>query len=86
MAYAVYQSGICIFGVGATREDAVNDARHWVDKETNLDDLPRRANFHGDMVLAECTDELLAKVKADGGRIRFIENGDGSIRLPSTDD
>lgn len=40
--YALIQSGYCVFGVGATREECLIDASHWLEADENGAFTPER--------------------------------------------
>ena len=64
--YLVIQKGYAIFGTGATAEQAVKDAKEWIDKDSYLHSwevsdftvIYENAS-DGEFVLVEATDELL---------------------------
>lgn len=73
MPYAIHQLGYAIFGVGMTEEEAINNAKEWVDNPEKLEDeikAPYDAT-HGDMVLEEITDRLFHSVNKYGGTICY---------------
>ena len=63
--YLVIQKGYALFGKGHTKEEAVEDMREWIDKDSALQDWTAsdfESSYHsandGDMVLVELTKEL----------------------------
>ena len=71
MQIAIAQDGYAFFGVGPNLNAAIQDAREWVDRDTELDadTLPRdssgRVN-HGDFCWTTVSDELAKEIKTDG--------------------
>lgn len=66
MKYAVH-NGQAIYGVGESPTEAWKDAVIWAGSDPE------------GLVLLECSDELYAQVKADGGAIDYLEEN-GSLR------
>ena len=63
--YLVIQKGYALFGKGHTKEEAVEDMREWIEKDSRLQDWTAsdfESSYHsandGDMVLVELTKEL----------------------------
>lgn len=86
MPYAVIQDGYAVFGTGNTKEEAINDARQWVDNPDALDDLKDRPSNVGAFYITDCTEALVAEVEKHGGNIRLATKRDGTACLPSEDD
>ena len=79
--YAVYQSGFCVYGVGTTPNEAIDDALEWVDFER--DELVEpHSSVYGDVCLGECSEAFSDYVQQHGGDIPFSEQ-DGILRLES---
>lgn len=71
--YAVIQHGTAIYGIGYTRNSAIEDSRQWVDNPDEIQDEIvdyYNANY-GDMICIECSEALAWKVKDIGGAIDF---------------
>ena len=65
MIYVVIQKGHAIFGTGQTKQEAVEDMKEWINKDSDLqdstpDDFDTSYNsaHDGQMVLVELTEEL----------------------------
>lgn len=64
--YFIIQKGYAIFGSGATKEEAVQDFKQWIDADDkkqnwSVSDFETcySAAFDGQMVLIEATEEIL---------------------------
>lgn len=67
-SFCVIQKGYAIFGIGDTEEEAIKDAKVWLERdEEDLKDLPSYpvANI-GELTIIPCTDELFGFIQ-DGG-------------------
>lgn len=58
MKYAVIQIGYGHFGIGDTIEAAKNDAREWLDRDTDIESIPigRAGLNHGDLCVIDEND------------------------------
>lgn len=81
MPFAVVQHGYAVFGLGATKAEAIEDARRWVDNPDEIDDLPSRPDVDGDLYIAECTEALAVSVERKGGQIAHTLRHDGIVCL-----
>ena len=63
--FAFIQSGYCVFGVGYTEQQAISDARNWLESPQGV---------QGGMTLHEVRD-LLSSDRVDGG-FRVISSDD----------
>ena len=79
--YAIVQKGYAIFGIGATRDEAIDDAREWLEEPFG-DDIPNHTGVIGDMFCARCTQALADAVRNRGGAIAWSEKSDGILCLP----
>jgi len=77
--YAVIQLGYPVFGVGTSEEEAIADAKQWVDGDLELTD--ERSAVDGDMVLVECTKALHNEVQENGGDVEYEALGNGLFGL-----
>ena len=64
--YLIIQKGYAIFGSGATKEEAVQDFKQWIDADDEKQDWSAldfetcyNSAFDGQMVLIEATKEIL---------------------------
>lgn len=77
--YAVIQFGYCIFGVGATEQDALEDALQWLEEYETVESLkkdlrPLRNAVHGDLgLLSDQDEEFSTYMKID--KICTYDNG-----------
>ncbi len=68
--FALYQSGHAIFGVGSTKEAAIQDAIEWMDGDT-VESVGERlaesanTNVDGGLYCQPCTAALMAEVKSE---------------------
>ena len=78
--YLVIQKGYVLFGTGHTKEEALEDMREWINKDSELQDWTptdfescyNSAN-DGQMVLVEATKELVEDYDVDlGGEQMFM--------------
>jgi hypothetical protein len=84
MAYAVYQAGQAIWGVGDTRAEAQEDAARWLDTGTVpviLNAPPPSREAAGTLYLRECSDALAAHVQEHGGEVAYSVGADGVLYL-----
>jgi len=79
--FAVYQDGFAIFGIGATEDAAINDAKQWVDEPDNLkSEIESAKGFHGDMKIIRISNEVKLAVENHGGNIGIICDDNGIYR------
>ena len=89
--YAVFQVGYSIYGVGETFEEAIADARPWMDPELDgagwearvqvMGREAPRGVLHGQLCARPCTARLVAEVQEYGGDCRYTINEDGYLDL-----
>ena len=91
--YALIQIGHCIMGVGASEQDARDDAAQWMDggeeeaeKVENFSSTQamRHSCNDGDLAIVPCTLALFEKVQTSG--TCTFEEKDGVICLPEEAD
>ena len=76
--YVVIQKGVCIFGTGKTKEEAVADAKEWLDRDApeqdwDVEDFPSYCESdHGDLVLVPATPDLVLRVQDEGGDVAYV--------------
>ena len=80
---AIVQNGPAIYGIGATLDAAIADAREWLDDDGDLDDLPSHSRTDGEMFWSYCTPALARRVQEVGGDIAWRELNDGTLCLSS---
>lgn len=81
--YAVIQTGYCIFGTGVTEDDALENAREWVDDAENLESqiVDNYQAVDGDLIVVECT-EALHDLVQESGTCTFENVSKTEICLP----
>ena len=65
LKFAFIQSGYCVFGVGYTEQQAISDARKWLESPDGV---------QGGMTF-RAVENLLSRQRIDGG-FRIISSGD----------
>ena len=93
--YAIYQAGYSIYGVGDTFEEAIADARPWMDPDGDGPELEQRlcvvgvlafrGETYGELYARPCTARLVAEVQEYGGDCRYTINEDGYLDLEDID-
>ena len=73
--YAVYQYGYAIFGIGNSREEAIEDARQYAeDIPDSVEDYSGQ-NVDGELYIIEITDDLYTEIDLNGWGNVGIECG-----------
>jgi len=82
--YAVIQLGYAVFGVGDSKEAALEAAKEWVDEPDSVENdiVPSADAVNGDLIVAECSQALHDVVTKQGGDVMFEEH-DGVYQLAS---
>jgi hypothetical protein len=91
MPYAIYWSGQSIFGVGATLDDALNEAERWIDPQIDGEDWRDRLHIctvdsgageiAGHLYARPCTPRVFREVSAHGGDCVYALNAEGLLDL-----
>jgi hypothetical protein len=72
--YILLQKGYCVFGIGCSASDALQNSLQWID-QTTTEEIEYTEHFEsaysGDLVLIECTKELAQLIMSKGGDILF---------------
>jgi len=79
--YAVIQLGYLVFGVGSSAEEAIADAKQWVDGDLEL--IDERSAVDGDLIVVECTKALHDEVEERGGDVVYEVLNNGLFGLAS---
>lgn len=80
--FAIIQEGHGVFGVGETEDEAINNSmRLGRPEQIRAALVPQDDALHGDILIAECTEELYNHVKAHGfeSEIEYTEDGVADI-------
>lgn len=74
--YAVYQINHTFYGVGATREAAIADAKQWMDShDAEITDFLPGRGVDGEVVIVRVSQALMALISAEGGLVQFSQDG-----------
>jgi len=81
--YVVIQKGICIFGAGITKEEALDQACEWTD--TKITDLVYSESYNSadedSFVLIECTERLYSEICLKGSVLYTVDNNIADIDI-----
>lgn len=82
--FAVYQRGCAVFGVGTTEEEAIEDAREWVDDFEEMKaqiEAQNDSNEFGKFQIVAITDEAKKEIDRCGGNICLEVGDDGAYTI-----
>lgn len=72
--YAVWQNGYVIYGLGKTRDEAIEAAKEWVENPDELEEELKEIcdSFVGDMVVIQVTKDVKEAVDTYGGDVGIV--------------
>ena len=82
MFYVLIQKGICIFGIGTSKDDTLKSVCDWTDIETPEEiDYTESYNSADEatFVLIECTERLYTKIAMHGSCLYEVEDNIADI-------